>query len=626
MDRINEVEYRLCRIILPPEDIKQKEPLYIQKKGNIRKEGETLVFGKGDMISFGTYFNSMPIGIWKKYTQTGIVRLRIVLSGTFQLRLCRAFLHKGRAVRKILRVFEAAAEHVQVYEYPIPDSWCAEGIVYFELQAQADGSRMTEASYYTRAAAETIRPVKLALGICTYQREAFLLKNLALIAEKIKEPDCQLRGHLEIFVADNGHTLKNQMKQFPLVHGFENPNFGGTAGFVRCMLEALRANECGADITHMLLMDDDIRLEWESIERTYVLLCLLKQEYLDAWIGGAMLRADHPYIQEESGGIFGRNGNLAIHKGLDLRVMRDCLKNDQEHMCSRHADYNAWWYCCFPMNMLDSCDQGLPLPLFIHGDDVEWGRRNQKHLIRMNGICVWHEPLEEKTSAERLYYDIRNLLICHALHDGDAAGMRMAAFVLKQFVHEAGLFRYRYIAAIVHGVEDFLKGPGFLANTNAEDLHQKLLTFNYKKHDVRSLHGKIPWEQVKEAERQRHGTWERVWKMLLLNGCFLPGAGVRFLPDGHCSFVCAWHSRRLVFADKKNQTCYMRAYSKKQLAIAACRAVHALARMIVCYDRLAGTYRLQSPELMTRRFWETYLGMAQIRQEIRKEDRGKKKS
>ena len=54
-------------------------------------------------------------------------------------------------------------------------------------------------------------------------------------------------------------------------------------------------------VTHALLMDDDIVIEPEALVKTYQILTLLKDEYEDAFIGGAMLRLDKQAIQVEAG-------------------------------------------------------------------------------------------------------------------------------------------------------------------------------------------------------------------------------------------------------------------------------------------------------------------------------------
>ena len=99
-----------------------------------------------------------------------------------------------------------------------------------------------------------------------------------------------------------------------------------------------------------------------------------------------MLRTDLQWFQTESGGTW-NGGRLVSHKqGLDLRNLDACLYNEVEEK----YEFNAWWYCTMPLNIINK--KNLPMPIFIRGDDVEFGLRNMKHLILMNGICVWHEP------------------------------------------------------------------------------------------------------------------------------------------------------------------------------------------------------------------------------------------
>lgn len=95
----------------------------------------------------------------------------------------------------------------------------------------------------------------------------------------------------------------------------------------------------------------------------------------------------------------GMPGNLISNKSnLNMNVTWDCLFNEIEE----YTEFNAWWYCCFPMDVVS--EENLPLPIFIRGDDLEYGLRNMKHLILMNGICVWHEPFENKYSSFLEYY------------------------------------------------------------------------------------------------------------------------------------------------------------------------------------------------------------------------------
>ena len=159
--------------------------------------------------------------------------------------------------------------------------------------------------FYTEVEEEKIRNVKIAIGICTFKREAYVTKNIGILNEHIIEnQNSDLNGHLEVFVSDNGQTLDIDQLSSEKIHIVKNKNTGGAGGFTRCMIEASRANEKGMGITHMLLMDDDIVIDPESIVKTYKILSLLKEEYKDSFIGGAMLRIDKQYSQVESGAVW----------------------------------------------------------------------------------------------------------------------------------------------------------------------------------------------------------------------------------------------------------------------------------------------------------------------------------
>ncbi|MEI3199181.1 MAG: hypothetical protein V8S12_01795 [Lachnospiraceae bacterium] len=59
------------------------------------------------------------------------------------------------------------------------------------------------------------------------------------------------------------------------------------------------------------------------------------------------------------------------------------------------TEYTGWWYTCIPLRCIDN--DNLPLPIFIHRDDVEYGLRvGKKKFIFLNGIGVWHEAFEKK--------------------------------------------------------------------------------------------------------------------------------------------------------------------------------------------------------------------------------------
>ena len=207
-------------------------------------------------------------------------------------------------------------------------------------------------------------------------------------------------------------------------------------------------------VTHALLMDDDIVIEPEALVKTYQILTLLKDEYEDAFIGGAMLRLDKQAIQVEAGASWNGGWLKSLKHDLDLRKCDSCLYNEIEE----YTEFNAWWYCCFPMKIVTP--ENLPMPIFIRGDDLEYGLRNMKTLILMNGICVWHEPFENKYSSFLEYYIMRNQLIDNAFHCPWYGARQLNRAILGHCFREVTFYRYKKCGSVSAGNQRFLKGTG----------------------------------------------------------------------------------------------------------------------------------------------------------------------
>ena len=345
-------------------------------------------FGK---VAFDTYFNGLSIEKWKKYTIVNQVSATVEIEGHFLITLCsKIFLH-GEVIKKELAREEFNASKKTRYSLSFENA--DKGMLYFEIESLEDGSVFYGGYYEDTAITEAVRQPKIGIDICTFKREKFIENNISLLNKNIfNNNNSNLKDKLEVFISDNGKTLDIDKLSNEHIHIVQNKNTGGAGGFTRGLMEILKDdNKYG--ITHALLMDDDIIIDTESIEKTYTILSILKDEYEDAFIGGAMLRNDKQNMQVESGASWNAGELVSNKSNLNMNVTWDCLMNEIEE----YTEFNAWWYCCFPMKVVS--EENLPLPIFIRGDDLEYGLRNMKNLILMNGICVWHEPFDNKYSS-----------------------------------------------------------------------------------------------------------------------------------------------------------------------------------------------------------------------------------
>ena len=398
---------KLQSLLFPQTGICTEEEMYFRREGegeiDFTWEKKATDMHRNSTLTFDTYFNGCSAEKWFKYTKVKRISISLRVRGFFRIILMRKEKNLDSITTKYLLEQSFGREDEEgVYTFPF-ESESNNGVFCFQVTCLSETGTLLDGWYEGEVAPEDVRPVKLALDICTFKREVFVIKNVKELYECfLNNPESGMKDSIEIFISDNAKTLDpKEVLLCDKVHVFPNKNTGGAGGFTRGMIEIMKCRE-QRKITHVLVMDDDIIINPDSIYRTFVILSLLKDEYKDAFVGGAMLRLDTQNIQTENGARWNK-GYLISHKsGLDLSEVEACLYNEFEEK----TEYNAWWYCAFPADIVT--EKNLPLPIFIRGDDVEYGLRNLKNLILMNGICVWHEPFENKYSSSMYYYIFRN--------------------------------------------------------------------------------------------------------------------------------------------------------------------------------------------------------------------------
>ena len=335
-------------------------------------------------IEFDTYFNGFSIAKWRKYTRLDNLKLRLELKGSFQVSLSNKFSMNFKASENTFFERVCRAKERTMFEFDIPFEGMDRGIISFRLNSlEEEDSVCYGGAYLTDVDETALNSVDIAVAICTFRREQFVKRNVALLNREIIENEANpVCGHLDVYISDNGQTLDVSTLQSDRVHIYPNKNLGGAGGFTRCMIEALDMSE-SRHFTHVLVMDDDVLINANALLRTYRLLQFMKPEYLGKTVAGAMLRLDDRHIQHECGGWWDGNYVHPCKNFMNMTQLEDVLRNENEDM----PNYNAWWYSCIPMSKISN--DNLPLPIFIRYDDVEYGIRTGGDIIAMNGICVF---------------------------------------------------------------------------------------------------------------------------------------------------------------------------------------------------------------------------------------------
>lgn len=437
---------------------------------DLQEAGAWLLEGPGKH-DFMTFFNAVSIQKWRQYTMAREYRLHLELKGA------------------ACTVFQTRADSFSYYSEPIEgsevsneasDEWreldiellAGEKDVITAFTIACEGDVFIRNSYYYVVVADSaIRPVELALCTTTFKKEEFITRNIGLAREQILGSYDLISKHFHMHVVDNGRTLDAEALSGDGVTVYPNDNVGGAGGFARGMIQAM---EQEPRATHVLLMDDDVLIAPESIIRTFNLLSIVRDEYSEAFISGAMMNMDEPYIRWEEMGFIGFDSAFhPIKPVARMDVLHDVVDNETFDIPSylpkcedQEQHYAAWWYCAIPMSQIDK--NGLPLPIFVRGDDAEYSRRCKPSFITMNGICIWHLSFHMRyNAAQERYQMTRNLLIDQYASD-IAPLSRTSEQIAHAFYTEINKFNYDNAELVLQGIEDFLKGPEWIMQPVAQ--------------------------------------------------------------------------------------------------------------------------------------------------------------
>ena len=402
---------------------------------------------------------------------------------------------------------ETIAEKEYCFELPYED--VTEGIFWFALvEDEAIQDRIVEGFFTTEQNDFFYSKVNIGIDICTFKREVYITRNLCHLQNKLLNNEkLDVSNHLKIYIIDNGKTLQNYQDIQEIVASsgeriqiYNNKNAGGVGGFTRGMLEILKHKK-DFELTHVLLMDDDAIIEVDALVRLYGLLSTIKEEWKQAAIGGGVFREDYPEILYTAGEWWEKGSIITPNPLLDMRIYENCTCDYIKKGLNEHQYYSGWWCCCYPLTTITK--NNLPLPLFIHMDDIEYGIRNKdKGIIYINGIDVWHRGFELTMPRTNLYYDVRNNLILIALYCDKEAKKIAQKYVFKMITSAILRLKCKECRVVYQALLDFLKGPEWLVRKDPEELLREVNAISYQLNDYENLHLQLKKEEYKIVTKQ----------------------------------------------------------------------------------------------------------------------------
>lgn len=380
--------------------------LYFKGEADVNEQGLHIV--SGNTVDFLTYFNSFSINKWKEYTTIKKIQINGKIIGSAEIEIYTI----GKEAKVLTKSQVNGAFALDFDVEKITGEILGIKVI---AESKVILQKLTYLGEF-----EEWKNKKIGVVICTFKREQYVKVTIDKLTQFSKD-----NQWLTTLVVDNGSTLEElETDNLRIIH---NPNYGGSGGFTRGLIENLKSKTND----YVLLMDDDIDLEPSALEHTYGLLCGLKDEYKESFLSGAMLRMNIPYIQHENTAYWGKIRLHSIGKGWNLTDSQVLLNN--ERIQNYDNQYGAWWYCCIPLKRV--IEIGLPLPVFVKGDDIEYSLRNERKLIHLNGIGVWHEAFEGKQALWVDYFAYRNFFIMNHYATGCNRWTLLAMILGRMTVH-----------------------------------------------------------------------------------------------------------------------------------------------------------------------------------------------
>lgn len=460
--------------------------IFFRSPKDVIIQGDNIVLDAFSHISFNTYYNIFPSKQICKYTNIKDLNIYISVEGKAKVEIYgikKEFTHSYE-INLLSCLFSDEAD-LNIKNWSLYDA------IYCRIASCEEHIVLHKMFLYTNDSPE--QDVFLGCCFCTYNREEYITKNINKVYNGIK--DSKIKS--QIFISNNGKEINIQNNN--IIHLENSNNYGGAGGFTRA---ALMSNEAGC--SHVIFMDDDIELNFESIFRTYIFYSYIKSKYKNIFISGSMFSLDEKWLQYERNTIIDNNG--MHHQGhcQDLRLYGEVLENAT---CGLVNGVAGWWFCAFSTQHLK--DYGMPLPIFIRGDDIEFSRRCNAKILSLPGICVWHEPFYKKYSeVMEDYYLLRNVLIFSF-----SSPQKLIAFGMRFFRHKMirNITTWNYIALLMNkmAIDDFISGKYM---DDPYENHQRIMNaYNNKKKKNNNVEGFVYYENKYTHLRLR----KKIWLFLL---------------------------------------------------------------------------------------------------------------
>ncbi|CEH08572.1 glycosyltransferase [Propionibacterium freudenreichii] len=633
------------RVIFPLDADLDVMPLYIDPADNESEASlhpedvrgrDSVVVRAGARMSLGSYFNAFPASYWRCWTVVRTVRLVVNTSGAGSIVVYKS---NARGNRQRVEAARVSGEHHQeVFDLPL-ETFGDGGFYWFDLVAGEKEMLLESAQYWVPTAGQPHGTATFATT--TLNKPDFVVRNLRTMAD-----DANLRDVVdEILIIDQGTKKVADYPGFDEVKEalgdqlvtIDQANLGGSGGFSRGMYEGVTRGKSD----YVILLDDDISLETESIIRLVTFADMCKKPTL---VGGHMFDLFNrtvlhtfgevidpyywqpalPHPDQTLGHDFGRSGPRK--DAIDDAGPRDGGLRATSWMHQRtDVDYNGWWMDLIPVSVIK--DIGLSLPVFIKWDDSEYGQRAKDagyNTVSLPGAAVWHISWIDKDDLVgwQAYFHDRNRYITALLHSPFPRGGDLVSNSQKLDLKHLVSMQYYTMMGRLEAQRDLLAGPDVLPGLLATKLPRiRAAAKDFPDSTLKKEYEDFPKIRAPKPKRPRRQLVENSRTLKMLEGAKAvlrqfrrPRPGHLDNPQTAIAFkdnkwwnTAQWDSALVTNAEGTGIAWYRREPEEMRRMLAESAANQA--RILTEWPKLRQEYRDALPRLTSFVLWEELFGI-----------------
>jgi len=484
-------------------------PLYFEGEPPSTAQGGPLVLGGHKLVVDGAMSSLYDREVFGA-TEVEAFRLRLRIKGSAEVALLHTDQHGARRVastahsgssRDIRRfsgnflisestIDQYSEEHEISMPFNIATSDGGAGRWSFMVTPLMGSAQVVSADW--EIGTQPRREVSPTFVICTFNRISQLQNNLVELSTILDNQTADWR----VIVVDNARNFTLQPGlSADRIKVIAQKNVGGAGGFGRGIHVALD----DATTSHIVLLDDDADIDAVSIARMINLFRFQKQD--EDFIGGVQMDVYDP-IKLADASAYWRADRFETVEARMLPARLDTAEAKNALAHNMYTNFNGWWL--FGGSKAAFLQNGMPLPIFVHLDDVDYGVRADiagRRTWTIPGIAVWHEPYYAKVEGWFAFYNIRNELIRLSGHlpriigrmvdDGfvrQALPQKMLARRLRRVEKQLRARFRNFISTNQYGsayllslaIESFLDGPEPFQKEDFDATHQEVMK-HYKR-------------------------------------------------------------------------------------------------------------------------------------------------